>query len=33
MDQSVKTLVDDGLIQKNAKSVSLLNSFCNARFS
>ena len=29
MDQSLKTLVDDGLIQKNGKSVSLLNSLCD----
>ena len=29
MDQSVKTLVDEGFIQKNAKSVSLLDSFCD----
>ena len=29
MDQSLKTLVDDRLIQKKGKSVSLLNSFCD----
>ena len=29
MDQSVNTLVNEGLNSKNAKSVSLLNSFCD----
>ena len=29
MDQSVKTLLDDRTYSKKAKSVSLLNSFCD----